>query len=204
MGLIFGARIYCRSQALLFSSYDLNLSVVENSALIMGCVLMIVGYVRHGFGEIDIYPSRTVLQGSVVVLLVGLYLFVVGVLAQLARIFGGTGNFQLQALVVLAGVVGLAVLLLVGAVASEAAGLCQPSFSPTAARLPGGVDAVHAAAVDRAQPEAYHLEAVRLVAGTFNALVGDAVVVRRPARAGCVLGRRRTARQDEEDEEAGR
>lgn len=111
LGIIFGTRIYARSQALLYSGYDLNLTVVEAGALIIGCALIVVAYLRRGFAGIDIYPSQAVLQSSVTVLLVGGYLFVVGVLAQLAAYFGGAGNFQFQALVVLAGVAVLAVLL---------------------------------------------------------------------------------------------
>jgi putative PEP-CTERM system histidine kinase len=201
LGLIFGARIYCRSQALLFSSYDLNLSVVENSALIMGCLLMVVGYARHGFGEIDIYPSRTVLQGSVVVLLVGLYLFVVGVLAQMARVFGGTGNFQLQALVVLGGVVGLAILLLSERLRQRLRVFVSRHFrrpqhdyravwTQFTHRLSSGLTA-----------EAYQIEAVRLVAGTFNALSVTLWLID-DRREGLVLGAS-TARRDEEDEDAG-
>ena len=83
---------------------------VETGALLLGGILLVVGHIRHGFGEIDIYPSRTVLQTSVVLLLVGGYLFVVGVLAQLAAHLGGFGSFEFQSLVVLLGVVGLALL----------------------------------------------------------------------------------------------
>ena len=45
-------------------------------------------------------------------LIVGGYLFIVGVLAQVVRRFGGAGSFQFQALVVLLGMAGLAMLLL--------------------------------------------------------------------------------------------
>lgn len=202
LGLIFGARIYCRSQALLFSSYELNLSVLEHSALIMGCVLMVIGYVRHGFGEIDIYPSRTVLQGSVVVLLVGVYLFVVGVLAQLAKAFGGTGDFQLQALVVLAGVVGLAVLLLSGRFRQRLRVFVSRHFR----RPEHDYRAVWTQATQRLSiglaPAAYHLEAVRLVASTFNAL-SVTLWLCDDRREGLVMGAT-TARSEADEDEGGR
>jgi putative PEP-CTERM system histidine kinase len=170
LGLIFGARIYCRSQALLFSAYDLNLSAIEGLALILGCGLIVIGYARHGFGEIDIYPSRSVLQGSVVVLLVGAYLFVVGVLAQLARFLGGMGNFQLQTLVVLVGVSGLAILLLSERLRQRLRVFVSRHFSRPqhdsrivwtefTSRLSRGLDR-----------ETYVRESVHLVAKTFNAL----------------------------------
>lgn len=170
LGLIFGAEIYGRTQGLIFSTQDLELRVTQQLAVLMGGGLMVIGHLRHGFGEIDIYPSRTVLQGSVVVALVGAYLFVVGVLAQLARHLGGGGSFQLQALVVLAGVVGLAVLLLSERLRQQLRVLVSRHFrrpqhdyrkvwTQCAQRLTLGL-----------RPDAYHTEAVRLVAGTFNVL----------------------------------
>ena len=112
VGVAFGARVYTQSEALLFSGNTLALINVETGALLIGCALITLGYIRSGFREIDVYPSRAVLHTSVTVLLVGAYLFVVGVLAQIVARTNWAGNFQLQAFVVLLGIVLLAVLLL--------------------------------------------------------------------------------------------
>jgi putative PEP-CTERM system histidine kinase len=112
LGVIFGARIYTRSQALLFSGYTPDQLSVETVALLIGCALIAVAYVRSGFSEIDVYPSRAVLHTSVTVLLTGAYLFVVGVLAQIVAHFGDATNFPIAAFVVLLGVAMLAVLFL--------------------------------------------------------------------------------------------
>ena len=112
LGVIFGARIYTGSQALLFSDYSSWRLSVEATALLIGCALIAVAYLRTGFSEIDVYPSRAVLQTSVTVLLTGAYLFVVGVLAQIVVRFGGAASFPIDAFVVLLGVAILAVLLL--------------------------------------------------------------------------------------------
>jgi putative PEP-CTERM system histidine kinase len=112
LALIFGARIYTHSQGLLFSGHNTSLTQVENIALLIGCALITVAYFRHGFEEMDVYPSRAVLHASVTVLLVGGYLFVVGILAQLVERTGGAASFQLQAFLVLIGVAFLAILLL--------------------------------------------------------------------------------------------
>ena len=112
LAVIFGARFYARSQALVFSGYDLGLTNIETVALLLGCVLMAAAYFRSGFIEIDVYPSRAVLHTSVTVLLAGIYLFFVGVLAQIVVHFGGAGNFPLEAFLVLLGLIILAVLLL--------------------------------------------------------------------------------------------
>ena len=110
--VIFGARLYVRSQAVLFSAYDMNWPGVESSALLIGCVLLAVAYARTGFAEIDVYPSRAVLRSSVTVLTAGCYLFIVGILANVVRRFGGAESFQLVSFVVLLGMAGLAALLL--------------------------------------------------------------------------------------------
>jgi putative PEP-CTERM system histidine kinase len=112
LGVVFGARIYTRSQALLFSGQSLTLADIETGSLLLGCTLMAIAYFRSDFGDVDVYPSRAVLHTSLTVLLAGGYLFVVGVLAQIVAHMGGAGNFQVQAFLVLLGIVLLAVLLL--------------------------------------------------------------------------------------------
>ncbi len=112
LALIFGVRIYVRSQALLFATYDIAWSGVESSGLVIGCLLLAVAYGRAGFAEIDVYPSRAVLRSSLTILIVGGYLFVVGVLANVVRRFGGGESFQLAAFVLLLGMAGLGLLLL--------------------------------------------------------------------------------------------
>jgi putative PEP-CTERM system histidine kinase len=112
LAVIFGARIYTRSQALVFSGHYNSLTEVEAIGLLVGCVLLGVGYFRSGFREIDVYPSRAVLHTSITVLLVGGYLFVIGVLAQIVARYGGATTFQLQAFLVLVAITLLAVFLL--------------------------------------------------------------------------------------------
>jgi len=110
LAVIFGARIYTRSQALVFSGHYNSLGEVEAIGLLVGCVLLAVGYFRSGFREIDVYPSRAVLHTSITVLLVGGYLFVIGVLAQIVAHYGGASSFQFQAFLVLVAIALLAVL----------------------------------------------------------------------------------------------
>ncbi|MGJ5819546.1 XrtA/PEP-CTERM system histidine kinase PrsK [Paludibaculum fermentans] len=112
LGLIFGARLYARSQGLLYSIYDVNWSAVESIAFLIGCGLLVLAYLRSGVAEIDVYPSQAVLGSSVTVLMTGAYLFIVGILANIIKEFGGEESFQLQIFVVLLGMAGLALLLL--------------------------------------------------------------------------------------------
>ena len=112
VALIFGVRVYALSQMLLFSGYRPELAHLTLVALLLGCVLSGVGLVRSSFGEFDIYPSRAVLQGSATMILAGVYFVIVGLLAQWVALLGGIANFPAQALVLLLGGVGVAVMLL--------------------------------------------------------------------------------------------
>ena len=112
LGVVFGAKIYTLSQTLVYSGQPFPGSEIEPAAILIGCAFIGIGYLRGGFGAIDIYPSRAALHTSLTILLVGAYLLVVGVLAQVVSRSGGSGSFQFQALLILVGVAILAVLLL--------------------------------------------------------------------------------------------
>lgn len=112
LSIVVGGYIFVRSQAILYRAYEPALAGIESSALLVGSVFLVIAYARKGFGGLDVYPSRAVLRSSLTVLIVGGYLFIVGVLAQSVRRFGGAESFQVQAFVVLLGMAGLAVLLL--------------------------------------------------------------------------------------------
>ena len=108
VAITFAARLYVRSQAILFSAPDIAFWSVESSALLIGCAFLAVAYARTRLAESDVYPSLAVLRSSFTVIIVGVYLFVVGVAAQLVSRFGGAEIFQFQAVVVILGMAGLA------------------------------------------------------------------------------------------------
>ena len=112
LALIFGVKVYRLSQMLLFSGYGPEAERMMLMALLPGCGLIGVGLLRSSFGKFDIYPSRAMLQGSVTVILAGVYFVIVGLLAQWIERLGGVADFPVQALVLLLGVAGGAVLML--------------------------------------------------------------------------------------------
>jgi putative PEP-CTERM system histidine kinase len=111
LAVMFGARVYTQGEALLFSGHSLALAGIDTVSLLIGCVLVTFAYLRSGFAEIEIYPSHAILEGSVTAFLVGGYLFIVGVMAQVVAVIGGKENFQLQAFFVMVGIAVLAVLI---------------------------------------------------------------------------------------------
>jgi putative PEP-CTERM system histidine kinase len=112
LAVMFGARVYTQADALLFSGHSLALASIDSLSVLIGCILVAGAYLRSGFAEIEIYPSHAFVHGSFTVVLVGGYLFIVGVLAQVVAFLGAKGNFQLQAFCVLLAIAALAVLIL--------------------------------------------------------------------------------------------
>jgi putative PEP-CTERM system histidine kinase len=111
LGLIFAARVYTSSQALLYSAATPGPGVFNSGALLMGCLLISISFLRSSLSGVEVYPSLAVLEKSVTVLLAGAYLLVIGVLAKLIVYLGGDTTFPVQALFVLLALIGLGLLL---------------------------------------------------------------------------------------------
>jgi putative PEP-CTERM system histidine kinase len=112
LGVLFAVRAYTSSQALLYQSLGLRLQVVNSGALLIGCGLIVRSLFRVGHFDMDVYPSRSVLQNSFTVLLAGIYLLIIGVFAKVVTFLGGDAAFPLKAFVVLVALVLLTILLL--------------------------------------------------------------------------------------------
>jgi putative PEP-CTERM system histidine kinase len=112
LGALFLARIYTSSQILLFHHLDPSLDGVNAGALLVGCFLILRSLMRSGHFDVNVYPSHSVIHNSLILLLGGVYLLVVGLLANIARLFGGNTSVTLSAFVLLVGLVLLTVVLL--------------------------------------------------------------------------------------------
>jgi putative PEP-CTERM system histidine kinase len=111
VGLLFIVRIYTSSQALLFRGVDLHLEMLNSAALAISAVLIARSFFRKRQFDVTVYPSQSVLQNSITVLLAGVYLVVVGILAKVAAYVGGDNEFALKAFLALISLVALAILL---------------------------------------------------------------------------------------------
>jgi putative PEP-CTERM system histidine kinase len=112
LGILFAVRSYSASQVLLFHAVDLSLQAVNGFALLVACALISRSLFRTGHFDVDIYPSRSILQNSLTVLLAGIYLFVIGIFAKVVVSLGGDNAFATKAFFVLVALVLLTVLLL--------------------------------------------------------------------------------------------
>ena len=111
VGLLFVVRVYTSSQVLLFRGFDSSLDSVNAGALLVATLLMLRAFARAGHFELEVYPSQSVLQNSVTVLLAGAYLLIVGVLAKVVAYIGGDAAFAPKALLILVSLVLLALAL---------------------------------------------------------------------------------------------
>jgi putative PEP-CTERM system histidine kinase len=111
VGLLFVTRLYTTSQVLLFGTVELSLEALNSAALLLGGLLMIRSIFRTGKFTLDVYPSESVLQGSLTVLLTGVYLLIVGLFAKIVGYFGGDTSFALKAFIVLVALVLAAIVL---------------------------------------------------------------------------------------------
>ena len=89
LGIIFAVRLYTLSQQLLYNSLTTANAILNALAVLLGAVLIAVSLTRGRFHGSDLYLSPTILYRSVTVMLVGIYLFVVGLLAKLATYADG-------------------------------------------------------------------------------------------------------------------
>lgn len=101
LGLLFAARIYTSSQHLLYSTVNQTFILVNVFALLLASALMARALWRTGVFEVDVYPSRAVIQNSLTVVLAGIYLLLVGVMARVVTALGGDAAFPLKAFMIM-------------------------------------------------------------------------------------------------------
>jgi putative PEP-CTERM system histidine kinase len=111
MGLLFSVQLYTSSQVLLYSGILSNLASINAWGLLLGSGLAACAIFREQDRPVQLYPSQAVLYNSLVLLLVGIYLLVIGVLAKLLDIFWDD-ELLFKAFLVLFSLTGLTVLLL--------------------------------------------------------------------------------------------
>lgn len=111
MGTLFAARFFTSSQIVLAQQIDPSLESINAVALFICCLLVGRSVIRKGSFEIDLYPSQSIINGSVVISLAGAYLIIVGVLAKVIEHLGGDQAFAIQTFLVLVALVGLALLI---------------------------------------------------------------------------------------------
>ena len=111
VGALFVVRAYVSSQALLFRRIDMSVESLNYGTLLVSALLILRSFFRSGHFEFNVYPSRSILQGSITVLLAGIYLLGVAIFAKAVSYIGGDAAFALKAFLLLVSLVILVALL---------------------------------------------------------------------------------------------
>jgi putative PEP-CTERM system histidine kinase len=109
---IFFFMIFNFSYLLLFPATDYDLSFIIPTVIFIGTVLAALSFVRHSLLGVDIGVSRDIVKSSFIVMLVGAYLFSVGLAAQAIRTFGGEFGMYLRIMLVFLALVFIGLVLL--------------------------------------------------------------------------------------------
>ena len=109
IALIFVARLYTTSQVVLFNATTPSLQTLDAAAALLGGILILPSLFRTGHFELEVYPSRTILQGSITIAVAGIYLLIIGIFAEAVVYFGGVSLFEYKALFILVLLVAFAV-----------------------------------------------------------------------------------------------
>jgi putative PEP-CTERM system histidine kinase len=110
LGVLFAVRVFTSSQALLWPGRGIDESflTVDSAGLLLGCAMILRSLLR-GSTDVAVYPPFAVIQNSLIVLLAGIYLMVVGVYASFVCWIGAGASFQTKAFIILVALVGLTV-----------------------------------------------------------------------------------------------
>ena len=111
LGAFGGYRIYECSELLLFPVWQPDDAIAESVVTLISIGLVVYGLRRVHLQELKakVYVAPQVLYGSVTFLIVGLYLFAVGVVGELLRHTGLSLGSALSTLVIFVAIVGLVV-----------------------------------------------------------------------------------------------
>ncbi len=107
IGVIFAARIYTISQALIFNSIKMELELINDAALILGGLMMIVSLSRMRSMDIKFYMSDTLIYNSLSILFIGAYFIAVGILAKFSYWIGDGHDLAFRAFFILLAFAGL-------------------------------------------------------------------------------------------------
>lgn len=111
-GSIFLFEVFNLTYLVLFPAAEQDFSLLFPSVVLVGSGLATVSFIRHGLLDVGVAVSRDAVRNSIMLLLIGGSLVLVGGIAAAIRRFGGNFGFYLGALFVFLAAVFLALILL--------------------------------------------------------------------------------------------
>ena len=111
VGLLFVTEVYVTSQAVLYRSVSASIESTNAIAVVLAMVMLGRHLLRSSRIDTEVYPSQSMLEGSIIIVLAAVYLLGVGVFAKVVTYYGGGEAFEIKAFVLLLSLVLLAVLI---------------------------------------------------------------------------------------------
>jgi putative PEP-CTERM system histidine kinase len=104
---LFGTQIFTASQNILYRSINLDLTMVNNAALIIAGVFLLRSLFRTRFFSAAFYVSQNVLYNSLTLFIIGFYFIAIGLLAKLSIKWSVGFSLPIVAFLLLLALVGL-------------------------------------------------------------------------------------------------
>jgi putative PEP-CTERM system histidine kinase len=108
---LFGARIFTTSQNILYRSVNLDLTLVNNAALIIASVFLLRSLFRTRFFNAELYVSQNIIYNSLTLLIIGIYFIAVSLLAKLSIYWSIGYSLPILAFFLLISLVGFATII---------------------------------------------------------------------------------------------
>lgn len=108
VGVLLTVWCYNSIQAVLYSAINVDLAGLNAGSLLLGCLFISVALSRGHLGAVDLYPPPRGLQGSLTLIAAGVYLLLVGSLAELVAYLQAGSAFPLQAFLAMVGIGAIA------------------------------------------------------------------------------------------------
>jgi len=109
MTVIFLLRLLSSTHSVLFHEFNARLDGLQASAMIIASILILRAVIREGHFDIRLYPSQSVLKGSVTIAVAGLYLMLAGLMAKYVGKISIDVNYPKKSLVILLALVVLTI-----------------------------------------------------------------------------------------------
>jgi putative PEP-CTERM system histidine kinase len=108
---LFGTQLFTASQNILYRSINLDLTIVNNAALIIAGIFLLRSLFRTRFFSAALYVSQNVLYNSFTLLIIGFYFIAIGLLAKLSIKWSVGFSLPIVAFLLLLALVGFTIII---------------------------------------------------------------------------------------------
>lgn len=109
---IFTARIYTSSQIVLSHHSNASFDTINTAALFLACIFFVTAFSRKAIFRVEVYPSEKVLHVSITTILIGCYLFFLGIFSKVLSYWEGPNSLAVRTFLIIVSLAAVAIFLL--------------------------------------------------------------------------------------------